>query len=299
VKKLYCLLRGGLGNQLFIFAACYAAAKRSQSNLVLDCVTGFKRDWRYRREFALSNFKLREKYELITRLNLSYCTFLYFAKALRKLNLSSVYLREVIGHEIDEQIFQTKRSTSQFMLGSWQSEDYFKEFAEELRMELSPVEMPSDRTQLLFNILDCTPVIGVHIRNFNSSDQALQNAVTKDYFENAIAKIRDEYDNNIPVWICSNDQTHAEELMQEIGNCTFIKLEEHDAAFWEMQILSKCRYFIGSNSTFSWWCAWLNEETKHAVIFPDIRITGEADWGFEGLLPSRWTTLSTGEKYCD
>ena len=299
MKTLYCLLRGGLGNQLFIFAACYAAAKRSQSNLVLDCATGFKRDRRYRRQFALSNFKLKKKYELITRLNFSYRTFLYFAKAFRKLNLTSIYLHEVINHEFDEQIFLTKRSNSQFMLGLWQSEEYFEEFAAELRMELRPVETPSDRIQLLLNILECTPVIGVHIRNYHSSDQTLQNAVTKDYFESAIAKIRKEYSDHIPVWICSNDQDHAEEFMQNIDKCTFINLQDDDAAFWEMQILSKCRYFIGSNSTFSWWCAWLNEETKDAVIFPDVRIRGEADWGFEGLLPSRWTTLSGGEKYCD
>lgn len=35
-----------------------------------------------------------------------------------------------------------------------------------------------------------------------------------------------------------------------------------------MNMLSNCKNFIGSSSTFSWWCAWINEENKEKIIFP-------------------------------
>ncbi|MBK8637475.1 MAG: hypothetical protein IPN92_04035 [Chromatiaceae bacterium] len=56
--KIIVRIKGGIGNQLF----CYAAARRlslvSQVELILDDVTGFVRDHRYRRAYALDHFAI-------------------------------------------------------------------------------------------------------------------------------------------------------------------------------------------------------------------------------------------------
>src|SRR6267154_4898422 len=58
VKKVIARMRGGLGNQLF----CYAAARRlalvNDAELVIDDVTGFARDRQYRRRYALDRFRI-------------------------------------------------------------------------------------------------------------------------------------------------------------------------------------------------------------------------------------------------
>lgn len=57
-RKVVVRLKGGLGNQLF----CYAAARRlawvNDAELVLDAVTGFKYDRQHQRTYALGIFRI-------------------------------------------------------------------------------------------------------------------------------------------------------------------------------------------------------------------------------------------------
>jgi hypothetical protein len=58
LNKLIVRIKGGLGNQLF----CYAAARRlalvNDAELVIDDVTGFARDQQYRRRYMLDRFNI-------------------------------------------------------------------------------------------------------------------------------------------------------------------------------------------------------------------------------------------------
>jgi hypothetical protein len=51
-------LKGGLGNQLFEYAAAHALALRSQVPLWLDTTSGFRGD-PYGRRYELGSFKVR------------------------------------------------------------------------------------------------------------------------------------------------------------------------------------------------------------------------------------------------
>ena len=57
-RKVIVRLKGGLGNQLF----CYAAARRlslvNDAELVLDTVTGFEYDHLYKRTYSLAGFSI-------------------------------------------------------------------------------------------------------------------------------------------------------------------------------------------------------------------------------------------------
>ena len=58
MNKIIPRIFGGLGNQLF----CYAAARRlalvNDAELVIDDVTGFARDREYRRQYMLDRFRI-------------------------------------------------------------------------------------------------------------------------------------------------------------------------------------------------------------------------------------------------
>src|SRR5712691_2524903 len=48
-------MKGGLGNQLFCYAAARRLALANNAELVIDDVTGFARDRQYRRQYALDS----------------------------------------------------------------------------------------------------------------------------------------------------------------------------------------------------------------------------------------------------
>ena len=58
---IICRLKGGLGNQLFCYAAARRLAKYNNTELVMDSVSGFERDYLYQRSFALKNFSITSR----------------------------------------------------------------------------------------------------------------------------------------------------------------------------------------------------------------------------------------------
>ncbi len=57
-KNLIVRVKGGLGNQLFCYAAGKRLAKVNSANLVLDNISAFENDIVYRHTFQLDNFNI-------------------------------------------------------------------------------------------------------------------------------------------------------------------------------------------------------------------------------------------------
>src|SRR5580704_8045395 len=57
MQRVIAHLVGGVGNQLFIYAAAWALAQRNGAELILD-VSAFQGDTFYRRTYALAHFNL-------------------------------------------------------------------------------------------------------------------------------------------------------------------------------------------------------------------------------------------------
>jgi hypothetical protein len=71
-------------------------------------------------------------------------------------------------------------------------------------------------------------------------------------------------DKNINVIIFSDDINWCKENMK-FNNIHYIENEDNIV---DLYIMSKCKNNIIANSTFSWWAAWLNENTEKKVFAP-------------------------------
>src|SRR5690348_13268928 len=54
-------LMGGLGNQLFQYAAARSLAVQNEAELCVDTITGFRRDFLFRRTFELGTFPIKAR----------------------------------------------------------------------------------------------------------------------------------------------------------------------------------------------------------------------------------------------
>ncbi len=291
-------IKGGLGNQLF----CYAAARRlalvNDAELVIDDVTGFIRDRRYRRRYCLDRFRIParkatawERMEPFERYRRG------LAKCLAKRR--PFHCRRYVEQEginFDERLLTYKVRGTVHLDGLWQSEGYFKDVEATVREDLEIVP-PADRLTLDMarRIRECNAV-AVHVRWFDrpGGENTTHNA-SLDYYRRAVDKIERRLDD--PHFFVFSDDPEAaiRALNLPEGEATCVSHNKgDDNAYADLWLMTQCRHFIIANSTFSWWGAWLAQYDQKTVIAPVMQVTGMTAWGFEGLLPSGWMQIPVG-----
>lgn len=111
----------------------------------------------------------------------------------------------------------------------------------------------------------------------------------------------DAYDNFFEgknVLISSDDIKWCKQNLK-FKNAESVKYIENETAETALYALSMCKDgYIGSNSTFSWWGAWLGDDNNHPIIFPEKR------WGYkvankrqENYIPDNWIKFRLNDDY--
>ena len=133
--RLILRLKGGLGNQLFQYAAARSVAHRNQVPLYLDAFSGFGSD-PYARSFRLNCFAIRA--ELLPEQE---CRRLKWSRLQRKLRSyrERCFIRW-LGRSYDPFLSGLRVSRDVVLEGYWQSERYFQELSDQLRSELRLVK---------------------------------------------------------------------------------------------------------------------------------------------------------------
>jgi len=289
-KKVIARIFGGIGNQLF----CYAAARRlalvNDAELVLDDVSGFRYD-KYKRRYQLDHFNIpcrkatpAERLEPFPRLRR------YILKQMNKYRPfeKRTYIVQE-GIDFDPRLLHTRFRGTIYLEGYWQSEKYFKDIEPIIREDLR-INSPLDRMnqEMAKKIRECLAV-AIHIRFFDKPGEKSQNNLPSSYYKKAIDYIESHLQNP-HYFIFSDYPESARELIplpdSRITLITHNKGEEN--AYADLWLMTQCKHFIIANSTFSWWGAWLSQFRDKIVIAPAIVRRGEGAWGFKGLIPEGW-----------
>lgn len=300
-RKVIVRIKGGLGNQLF----CYAAARRlslvSNAELVIDDVTGFVRDRQYKRRYALDMFSIsarkatswerKEPFERYRR---------GIAKLIaRRQHFNGRRYIDQEGTDFDPRLLTFRPDSSVYIDGLWQSEGYFKDVEGVIRKDLR-INAPQDSAnrETSEKIRGCNSV-GIHVRWYSNPDVSSRNFVQRNYYLRAVSHIIDR----IPsphFFLFSNDPKTSRTMLalpEEMITCIQHNIGDSNA-YADLWLMSQCKHFIIADSTFSWWGAWLAKQVSKVVIAPEASLAGNTSWNFPGLIPDRWVIISPEAGEC-
>lgn len=299
--KVISRIKGGLGNQLF----CYAAARRlaliNNAELVIDDVTGFARDSQYRRSYMLDCFNIpaqkatpAERLEPFERYRRGLAKWLSRGKPFAQRS----YLEQE-GLDFDTRLLNVKVRGTVYLDGLWQSEQYFKDVEATIREDLRIIPPTDALNQAMARRIRACNAVALHVRWFDdpSNGKASHNA-SKAYYDHAMEEIRRQRQVINPhFFLFSDDPVAAQQLFElTCGQATCVNHNRGDEnAYADLWLMTQCKHFIIANSTFSWWGAWLADENSKIVICPAMQFSREkcvTAWGFEGLIPDEWIQLT-------
>jgi hypothetical protein len=287
-------LQGGLGNQLFQYAAARQLASLHGAELVLDIAplgapAGRARSGELRRRFELGALRTKgtisslESWPPATRLRVRVAGRLPPRMA-RWLGV----FREPHFH-FAPSFFALPSEI--YLIGFFQSERYFAGVTEEIREELWPRDsrlFQEAQEEIARLRRPGRPLVSVHLRRTDYvTKQALTgryHCLNRDYYASAMARFGPSAD----YLLFSDDLNWCRDNMRadNISYC------ETGRALEDLLRMTQCDHHIIANSTFSWWAAWLDRKATKTVVAPR-RWFGPAAQHREtaDLLPPGWIVL--------
>jgi len=145
--------------------------------------------------------------------------------------------------------------------GFFQSEKYFIEYRNEIlsHSQFTPTEQISDFLNSYSNLL-CDNTLSLHVRRGDYLKFPLHHPpLTLEYYQNATFEM-EPFDCCL---VFSDDLVWCQDNFKDDR---FVFINEKD--YFELFLMSKCKNHIISNSSFSWWGAWLNPNEDKRVISP-------------------------------
>lgn len=273
---------GGLGNQLFQFAAAKALETKFGGNLIID-------DSYYDNQPGKDTFRKLE----IFQFNVQYARMSNRkeknntrkkALALKILARipggdSSYVLRKItrLIHVYNEDAFicNMKARENDYVIGYFQNYSFLKESIDTIHQQftLAPevdAEMRSLSSYRVINQHENT--VAVHIRRgdyvTNASASAFHGLCDVDYYKKSIELITSR--TTEPKFIFfSDDIAWVKETFFWVPDAYFVENAGSTSSAVDMYLMSLCKHNIIANSTYSWWGAVLNINPEKIVICPE------------------------------
>lgn len=182
---------------------------------------------------------------------------------------------------------------SVYLQGYWQSEKYFADARDIIRADFTfrkPVS--KHNAAWMGRIVNCSSV-SMHIRRgdyvSDARTYAAHGVCPIEYYRSAVDYIAKRVEQP-EFFVFSDDIAWARENLNTGYACHYIDHNRGEESYNDMRLMSLCRHHIIANSSFSWWGAWLNPSADKIVVAPK-RWFASGDRRLDDLLPPSWVTL--------
>jgi hypothetical protein len=307
-------LQGGLGNQLFEYAAARRLAESHRTSLAVDvsayaggrdkrhaglegfarCLMLFEFCTAARPASAEDLHRLRDPFMISRK-----CSH-RAVRALRRfwpgLLLPRTHFRER-GYTFDPSVLELPDNT--YLDGYWQSEKYFRDIAGLIRSELQPrdpalLEYAEDYLAKLRN--GGRAVVAVHVRrgDFAFAKEVLRSTrvALRPLSLECVHECMRRFGNDAVFLVFSDTEADRNWCRQNVRGTNLFFSERH-SDMQDFVLMSRCDHHIIANSSFSWWAAWLNPSRGKRIVAPRAwpRHGSSGFMDTRDLIPLTWETV--------
>ena len=295
---------GGLGNQLFRYAALRYYARRygAEMRISLD-PPQYAESYGYPRPILLSHYSIRvpmQERSLGDRFYFTGKTWLKPAVGPVMRALHTQVFTEPLSHcySFLRDLPLEPHVRRLYLVGRWQTYIIAEEVAQELRSELTLKEPAQGKNlEVLQQIGRSTHPVSLHVRRGDCTVAAANRVdLPLEYYLNAISTLKERL-GDPTFFVFSDDIPFVKEYLPQNLPMVFVDHNDDFSAHEDMRLMSSCHHHINANSTFSWWGAWLNPRTDKIVIAPK-QWAQTKDSYYPDLQPRTWvlTDVATATK---
>lgn len=280
-------ITGGLGNQLFQYAAGLALSNKHKTQLKINSNfnsldTG--------RKLVLTNFNID-----VNQANTIEINHLYPSSSLKRKIQSILPISQKSFYKEKKFSFQSnflQLSLSVYLKGYWQSELYFLSVNQIIKEKyiLDPAcyKNASDFIQQLSS----HESVSIHVRKgdyLKAPYNAYYAELNNEYYKRAIGFLK-EICPAIKAYVFTDDPTWVEQNL-DLG-IPFVLASGHktNSMFEDFQAMRSCKYHVIANSSFSWWTAWLSTHQDKQVVAPKNWFKNIQE-DTTDLIPKSWNIL--------
>lgn len=302
-QAVYVELQGGLGNQMFQYAAGYSLACHLRCPLKLD-ISVF-RDGGHR-QFGLGAFSIDAPIASSEELSFfrsykrrSATRFLrdqkraLFGRAIRHREYEvRNHYKEPHWH-FDPQVYC--QPTPVLIQGFWQCHKYSENCRESLLEQFKLSHPLSYYSRQVLENIKRSPSVSIHVRRGDyltwPGGGGPFSACSVEYYRRAVRLMLKSLPDAV-FFIFSDDIPFVRDSFEFCPNRIIVDGNQ-GAGQEDLVLMSACRNNIMANSSFSWWGAWLNEKDDKIVIAPRKWFSDAAlhERYIFDLLPDEWITM--------
>jgi hypothetical protein len=263
-------IQGGLGNQMFQFALGQNLLEKTKEQVKFDLSGLDTPKEETKRFFELDKFDIKIPTASVSDVN-------FFTQEKKHPILTKI--KRLFGIKVPSYIIDTHSFNKEvfritgdaYLDGYWQTEKYFPNDKEVVRKAFVPHFPLSKIANEIADKIDNSSV-SIHIRRGDYiTNKKVANVIGScglSYYKKALSMATENF-TNPKIFVFTDDIDWVKENLKTYNSIFFISEKDNGLEDWEEIILmSKCKRHVLSNSSFSWWGAWLDSREDKMVIAP-------------------------------
>ena len=303
-KKLCVEISENLGNQMFMYAHAYALSKKLNRELYVDNESAYLRKksiGSYRLDyFNISSRIIDNKFKFLTifqYLKKKYISTLDYFKKNKFFYIEKKDQNKKTYYYKEDHLIKNKSSLI-YVRGHYECEKYFLNYRDSILKEFSFKNEKRYQNNVYYKYILNNNAVAITIRQnrFNERNSSqISNQILKKKSENFLNKQIEYIKKGIIFFknkiknpkflIWSNDFSNLDKYFDD--NFIFVKNLKNNKDLIDLYLLTRCKYFIVSPSTFSWWGAWLSQRKGKICIRPkNLNVSNNKDFW-----PKEWKSI--------